>query len=298
MSRSARGIAWSLLASTLFGLMFYVSGIIDASPDAVFAWRIVITAACYATMLIGRAQRRAFRELRIVLTGSWWSPLLLLVTSGLVGVQMWLFAWAPAHGFALDASLGYLLLPIVLVLVGRFGFRERVSSLQWIAVGVAGVAVGLNFALTGAVSWVTFAICVGYALYFAVRRKSGLDGSAAFGAEVALLSPLAIWLLFTTDGAGTAVGQLAVIVSGFAGAVAMASYLAASRALSMPVFGMLTYVEPLLLFVAALLLGEQLHGTDVMVYLIIAAALALLAVDAFASARSWTRRRRFADASA
>ncbi|GAA1062360.1 hypothetical protein GCM10009573_37890 [Agromyces bracchium] len=199
--RPLNGIVWSLLASTLFGVMFYVSGVIDASPEAVFAWRMLITAACYATALIGRSNRRALRGLVAALTATWWSPLVLVATSALVGVQMWLFAWAPAHGYGLDASLGYLLLPIALVVIGRVGFRERVSKLQWVAVGIAAVAVGMNLSLTGAASWVTFTVCIGYALYFAIRRKARLEGAAAFGAEVALLAPVSIWFLFTTDSA-------------------------------------------------------------------------------------------------
>ncbi|WP_054821756.1 hypothetical protein [Arthrobacter sp. JCM 19049] len=43
----------------------------------------------------------------------------------MVGVQLWLFVWAPAHGKALDASLGFLLLPITLVLGGRLVFKSR-----------------------------------------------------------------------------------------------------------------------------------------------------------------------------
>ena len=39
--------------------------------------------------------------------------LLLLVSSALLGVQLWLFMWAPLHGKALPVSLGYFLLPLV-----------------------------------------------------------------------------------------------------------------------------------------------------------------------------------------
>ena len=38
----------------------------------------------------------------------------------MLGVQLWLFLWAPLHGRALPVSLGYFLLPLVMVLAGRF----------------------------------------------------------------------------------------------------------------------------------------------------------------------------------
>lgn len=45
----------------------------------------------------------------------------------LVGVQLWLFSWAPLHGHALDASLGFLLLPLAIVLGSRTLLRAKIS---------------------------------------------------------------------------------------------------------------------------------------------------------------------------
>lgn len=52
-----------------------------------------------------------------------------LVFTAIVGLQLWLFVWAPVNGYALDVSLGYLLLPISLVLIGRIVFKDRLSPL-------------------------------------------------------------------------------------------------------------------------------------------------------------------------
>jgi chloramphenicol-sensitive protein RarD len=40
-------------------------------------------------------------------------PLVGCVT--MLGVQQWLFMWAPLHGNLLDVSLGYFILPIIMV---------------------------------------------------------------------------------------------------------------------------------------------------------------------------------------
>lgn len=281
----ARGVIASLVASILFGLIFYVSGTVDASAEWVFGWRILLTAACYAALLASRRGRRGLADLRATLRSARWRPVLLVCSSVLVGAQLWLFVWTPVHGHALDASLGYLLLPIALVLVGRFVFRTPVSRVQWAAVLVAAGAVAVKVASAAAVSWVTVAIALGYAAYFLLRRRAGLDAPAAFGAEVALLCPAAVVLVLTSEGATTAGGQAAVLGAALAGAVAMSAYLAASRLLTMPVFGLLSYVEPVLLVGVALLLGDEIGGTDVAVYGLLAVALALLAVDGFRGVR-------------
>lgn len=280
-SRQARGVGCSLLASALFGLIFYVSGVVDASPESVFGWRMVITAVCYGLALASPTGRRLLAELFRALTRAWWMPPLFVVTSFLVASQMWLFSWAPVHGHALDASLGYLLLPIVLVLVGRIGFKESVSGLQWVAVVLAAAGVSLKVVGTDAVSWVTFAVCIGYALYFALRRHFGLDSPAAFGSEVALTVPVSVLLIVVCQGPSSMGSHAAVLFVGLAGAVAMSAYVAASSLLSMPVFGLLTYVEPVLMFGVALLLGEQLTGLDMLVYALLAVSLTILAVGGF-----------------
>lgn len=277
----ARGVGYSLLASGLFGVIFYLSGVVDASPEAVFGWRMLIMTACYGLVLISPAGRRSLAELWRTLTRAWWMPMIFATTSFLVSAQMWLFSWAPVHGHALDASLGYLLLPIVLVLVGRIGFKESVSGLQWVAAALALAAVALKVVAASAVSWVTFAVCIGYALYFGVRRRMGVDSPAAFGVEVALTVPVSVLLIVVCRGASTWSGYAAVAAVGLAGTVAMAAYVAASSLLSMPVFGLLTYVEPVLLFGVALVLGERLTGLDVVVYALLAVALTVLAVGGF-----------------
>lgn len=284
-AHQVRGVVSSLLASVLFGAMFYLYGVVDASAESQFGWRMIVTVLCYAAALATTAGRRAFAELWTVLTSAWWMTFVLIALSAMVGFQMWLFAWTPGHGYALDASLGYLLLPIALVLIGRLFFRERVSHLQWVAVAIAVVAIAAKIALTAAVSWVTFAICVGYAVYFMVRRHTRLDLPATFGAEVVILLPVAVPFVLFAPGATTTAGAIAVIAAGFAGTLAMTAYLTASRLLALPLFGLLTYVEPVLMFVVALLLGERLDALDVVVYGLLAVALTVLAVDGFRSSR-------------
>ncbi|MDQ4212579.1 EamA family transporter RarD [Microbacterium capsulatum] len=283
-SQGAAGVVSSLVASVLFGAIFYLYGVVDASAESQFGWRMIVTLLCYAAALATRSGREALALLWGVLTSAWWRWPVLVAMTVMVGAQMWLFAWAPRHGYGLDASLGYLLLPIALVLVGRLLFREHVSRLQWVAVSIATVAVVVKVALAGTVSWVAFGICIVYAIYFTVRRHAGLDLPATFGAETTLLLPVAVTFVLVTPGASTPLGVVAEIAAGFAGALAMSAYLGASRLLGLPLFGLLSYVEPVLLFVVALLLGEKVHLPDLVVYGLLAVALAILAVDGFRGA--------------
>lgn len=281
-----RGVAASLGASALFGLIFFISGIVDAPSEVVFGWRIVVTFGCYATLLLHPAARSAFAEYWAALRSARWNPALLVGLSLLVGLQLWLFVWGPMHGHALGISLGYLLLPLALVLAGRFVLSAHVTAVQWAAVAIAGAAVAYKISLSPEVSWTTFAVCLGYPLYFVIRRRAGLDGPAAFGVEMAVLGPVAILLIALADTSGVSPsGYAGVAAVAFAGAAGMAAFLAASQLLSLPVFGLLGYSEPVLLVGVAILLGERIQAPDLVVYAMLAVALAILATDGYRAAR-------------
>ncbi|UNK69927.1 permease [Microbacterium sp. H1-D42] len=283
---SPRGVVFSLLASALFAGMFYLSTLVTSSAEVVFAARVLLTVLCYAVALLHPAVRREVGVLWRRLRARWWMPLLSLLLTTIAGVQLWLFMWAPMHGRGLDAALGFLLLPISLVLAGRFLMKAHVSRMQWLVVSLAAVAVVVKLIATPELSWVTLMICVPYALYFVLRQRFGLDGPMAFGWEVTLLTPVAILALVTAAPVEPSAREyMALAAIGLASAVAMTFYLGASYLLSMPVFGLLGYVEPVMLVAVALLLGERMQGADAIVYGVLAVALTLLAVEGFRAAR-------------
>lgn len=284
---SPRGVLASLLASVLFGGIFYLAAVLSSSAEVVFAWRVLATFFCYAVALLHPAVRRALRVYGRRLRARWWMlPLALLLATN-VAVQLWLFMWAPMNGHGLDASLGYLLLPITLVLGGRFLMRAHVSRLQWVVVALAAVAVTVKLAATPQLSWVTLVICIPYAIYFVLRQRFGLDGPIVFGVEIAMMVPVAMAFLLLAEPGPLPGAELAgLITMGFASAAAMTLYLGASSLLSMPVFGLLGYVEPVLLVIVSLVLGERMQGADVLVYGILALALAVLAIDGFGRSRA------------
>lgn len=283
---SPRGVVASLVASAMFGAIFFIAAQLQSSAEVVYAWRVVVTLALYVLALCHPAARLGVAILWRRLRTRWWMPLLALLLASIVGVQLWLFMWAPIHGHGLDAGLGYLLLPISLVLCGRFLMHAHVTPLQWAVVALAVVAVAIKIIATPQLSWVTWAICIPYAVYFVLRQRFGLDEPMSFGLELTAMVPVALWLLVSAgSGPQSALETTGLLAVGLIGGIAMVLYLAASDLLSMPVFGLLSYVEPVLLVVVAVLLGERMQGADMLVYGILAVALALLAFEGFRAGR-------------
>lgn len=285
---SPAGVSLMIASAVLFGVIFYLAGIVNVPTENVVAWRNIITTACYAAVLcVPRARAALKRHLKVVRAqrGGW---AIVLLLSCIITVQLWLFIWGPAQGQALDVALGYLLLPLVLVVAGRFVFHDQMSKVQWVAVLMALLAVLGKIAVSGGVAWPVLVVSLGYTFYFMLRRHTGFDAAPGFGLEMAVMSPVMIAVVLTQPVASvTAPDVLGLVLIGVLGTLAMVMYLGASVRLSMPMFGLLSYIEPVLLMVVALLLGELLTGVDAFVYGLLAAALVLLSIDGF-----WRSRPR------
>lgn len=282
-----RGVLASIVASALFATIFLISGSVQGiGANAVYGWRIVLTLLVLLPFYGFIPSRRD--EMLSLLSRIRKRPVLLLygiIASGLVGVQLWLFMYAPMNGYALATSLGYFLLPLAMVVAGGIFFAEKLSRAQKIAVILAALGVVHQLIFAGGLAWPTLLICLGYPFYFIARRKARFESNAAFTLEVAILAPLAIYFILTGTPA-TDTQMLPVYAIGLLGAAAMFLYLGAAASLSLSLFGLLSYVEPVLLLVAAVMMGEHLKLNDALTYGPILLALSVLAFDGFRSSKS------------
>ncbi|MFM0221144.1 EamA family transporter RarD [Paraburkholderia dipogonis] len=280
-----RGIALSLCASAMFALLSaYATLLAPLSGLDIFAWRIVWTVPG-ALLLV--ALRKRLPILRQLLYRMATEPKLgaaMIVSAALLGAQLWVFLWAPLHGRMLDVSLGYFLLPLAMVLVGRFYYHERLDGLQWLAVACAAAGVAHELWITGAFSWPTLLVALGYPPYFVLRRKINHDSLAMFTVEMALLLPPAIVFVISGGSLAMIAGRLdmwCLLLPGLGAlsTIALASYLKASRLLPVALFGILGYVEPVLLVLISItLLGETLSAAQLATYVPIWIAVALTAL--------------------
>ena len=211
-----------------------------------------------------------------------------LLSAPLIAVQWWLFFWAPVSGFTVDMAMGYFLLPLTMACTGRFFFGEKMRPLQWLALLVAIAGVGIEFSSTGTFSWVTLLVCLGYPPYFILRRRLPLDTRLNFAAENLLLLPLGIVLVSIAAGNGEQLvpdrsyGLVLLLGAGALGTIAMLMFVAASSRLSFTVFGLLGYLEPVLLMAVALLvLGESISNEQAVSYAMFSAAIVFVVGDSY-----------------
>lgn len=166
-----KGILVSLLASFLFGYMYYFSTLLKPlNGTDIFGYRMIFTFPFVLLSVTLFKQKAALIERLKRIQKRPHLALSYLLCGLLMGFQMWLFLWAPNNGSSLSVSFGYLLLPIVMVAAGRVFFKERISTFKFIAVIIATLGVISNIVLKGGLSWEAIVICLGYTAYFSIRK--------------------------------------------------------------------------------------------------------------------------------
>ena len=107
--------------------------------------------------------------------------------------------------------------------------------------------------------------------------------------DMVLSLPVGLWFIAAPlpDGAGTLQHPvLGILALGVLSAVALAFMITANQRLKLGLFGLLSYVEPALLVVVSLLLGERIAQSQWLTYGSIWAAIGLLACEGIVSLRA------------
>jgi chloramphenicol-sensitive protein RarD len=284
-NNSTSGIVFSLTASLLFSMLYYyVTWLTWLGSEKIYGWRILLTAV-FLVMFVLVSGR--YREIVVILQRLRSQPSLLILlplSAFLLGIQLWLFMWAPINGHALDVSLGYFLLPLILVFTGRIFFQEKISAVQALSCAFALAGIGNALFHAGYLSWPTLLVALGYPVYLVLRRKLGTDNTGGFFIDILLSVPVGLWLItgplpgIVTPPSMPAM-VLFVVGLGLLSVTALGFMVIASQRLTMGLFGLLTYVEPMMLVIIAWLLGERIAADQWPTYIAIWLAVLVLIAE-------------------
>lgn len=270
INRTTLGVMLSVLSSVLFGVLYaYAKWLEPLTGTQVFLWRMVMMWVCLALFLVVTGRIIQVKNELTAIRGikSW---LILLLPTPIFASQLWLFMWAPVNGQSVEVAMGYFLLPLVLVLVGCGLFSERLSRLQTLAVVLAGAGVAMEIMRTGGISVATVWVCGTYPIYYVMRRHLGVRAVTGIFLDMSIIAPVAlVAILWGNYQVVTHSGVLfaKVIGLGVISVLAFVLNLESNRLLSVSLFGMLSYVEPVLLFVlSVVVLGGAVDMTMVMGY--------------------------------
>ncbi|WP_137009971.1 EamA family transporter RarD [Aquitalea aquatilis] len=280
-----RGVALSVTSSCLFaGLYYYATLLSPLTGVQIFGWRMLLTLPCVTLFML---LSREWKHVQHLLTRLKQKPVLflgLLCSSALLGTQQWLFMWAPLNGRGLQVSLGYFLLPLCMLLSGRLFYKEQLSRLQKLASLFAACGVGHALYRAGGFSWEALLVALGFPAYFMLRRRLSTEHLGGLWFDMLLTLPFASWVVWGQQASSHPFAQHPslyplVVLLALISATAFMAYITASRLLPLGLFGLLGYVEPVLMLLVALVLGEHIQPEEWLTYLPIWSAVVLMVIE-------------------
>ncbi len=280
MGEVGRGILAMIGACVVWGLSpLYYKLLAHVPPPEVLSHRTLWSVLLFGVYLTlqGRLGEllRAYSGLRQ--TG------LILLAALMISLNWLVFIFSVQAGHVTEASLGYYIFPLMAVLAGRFMFAEQLARAQWLAIGLAALAVLVLTWGLGVAPWVALILSTSFALYGAVKKGLALGPVISVTTEIVILMPIFLSVLAWAHlrGAGAfgtdLTTSLLLIGSGPLTAIPLILFSYAARRVPLSTVGVLQYINPTLQFLCAVLVFGEIftpwHG--------VAFALIWLAVAVF-----------------
>lgn len=291
LSEGGKGFLLAFGAFLLWGgaLPFYLKLVVHLSAMEVVAHRVIwsVPVALVLLVLMGQwhAIADAFRRPRLLAMAT--------LTAALITVNWLVYVWAVAHDQVVGAALGYYINPLVNVILGGLFLGERLSRVQYVAVGFAVAAVLLLTVNAGGLPWVSLVLPITFGLYGFFRKSLPMQPLQGFTLEVLILSIPATayigWLVATGQDhffAGPASNVGLLLLAGPFTAVPLILYAGGAKLLRYTTIGLMQYMTPTMLFLIAIFVfNEPFSLTQLVAFVLIWSGLALYTWSMFAEHR-------------
>jgi len=288
---SLKGVVLATTVYFLWGFLpLYMKALAHVPPPEVIVHRVIwsIPVAGAVLLATGRTDdlKRALRTPRMLGMG--------LVTAALISVNWGIYVWAIGAGHALDAALGYYINPLFSVFLGALLLGERLSALQWVAVALAGAAVGVLTWDAGSLPIVAVGLTITWGFYAYFKKMLPIGPNQGFLLEVLILLPPALaylaWISARGEGhflSGVPSDTALLLGCGVITAVPLLLYANGAKLLRLSTIAILQYIAPTMIFLTAVFLfGEEFGQARRIAFPMIWAALVLYTASMLRQSRA------------
>ncbi|MGC9422518.1 EamA family transporter RarD [Vibrio sp.] len=280
-----KGILFALSAYTIWGIApIYFKQLNQVSPLEILSHRIIWSFFLLAALLHFSRQWKAVVDVFQSKNKLFY----LLLTSLLIGGNWLIFIWAINSNHMLDASLGYYINPLLNVFLGMLFLGERLRKLQWFAVLLAAIGVGIQLILFGSIPLVALALAVTFGLYGLLRKKVAVGAQSGLFIETLVLLPIATLYLFSlADSPTSSLTEndwhlnLLLVSAGLVTTLPLLCFTSAATRLKLSTLGFFQYIGPSFMFLLAVMVyGEAFSSDKAVTFLFIWGALLVFTFDA------------------
>jgi chloramphenicol-sensitive protein RarD len=261
LSDGSRGFMMAMGAYGLWAILpFYLKALSHLPALEIVAHRVIWSVPVAAILLLFIGQFRtildALRKPRMLAMAA--------LTAALITVNWSVYVWAVAHDQIIGAALGYYINPLFNVVLGGLFLGERLSKVQYVAVGFAFAAVLVLTLNAGGLPWVSLVLPLTFGLYGFFRKSLPMPPLQGFTLEVVILSIPALgyvfWLMANGQDhffSGTMSNVSLLLLAGPFTAIPLILYAGGAKLLRYTTLGLMQYLTPTLLFIFAIFIFHE-----------------------------------------
>ncbi len=276
------GIIYAALAFLCWGLFpIYFHALDGVPPLQILAHRMLWSLGFLLIVLVLRRQWKwlnVVRQPRVFFS--------FVLSAVLLSANWLVYIWSVTNHHVIEASLGYFINPLVNIMLGYLILKERLRSVQWVAIAIAALGVAWLTWQTGTVPWIALFLAFSFGSYGLLRKTAALGALEGLSFETIVLFPLAaayvIWL--TVQGQNVFINtdsdtiRVLLVMAGPLTAIPLLLFASGARKIPLSILGLLQYLSPTLQFLLGVWLFKEAFTADRLVgFVLIWSALILFA---------------------
>jgi chloramphenicol-sensitive protein RarD len=169
----------------------------------------------------------------------------------LISLNWFTYIWAVNSNHVIEASMGYYITPLVMVVLGMSVFKDRLNKWQVIAILLAAAGVLIMTVRYGQVPWISLALACSFSLYGLAKKIIKVDSVTGLVLETFIVMPIALIFIVTREVQGVgAMGTvplatvLILMGSGIATSTPLMWFARGTQRIRLSMMGFLQYIAP------------------------------------------------------
>lgn len=278
------GIWYGVVAYTLWGILPLYWKLMQAVPPMeilahrvlwsfVFMFLLIIFTGGWKTVAVGFADKKKL--------------LLMFLCGLLVSINWFTYIYAVNTGHVIEASMGYFINPLVVVMLGVAVFKEKMTRWQLAAVILAAIGVLMITVQYGRVPWISLFLAGSFAAYGLVKKIIRVDSITGLTMETLVIMPASLFYIINLEkNAVGALGSAALPTvlflagTGVITAIPLLFYARGIEKTTFSMMGFLQYIAPSIsLFLGIFIFKEYFSFFHLVSFCFIWAALLIFTLD-------------------
>ncbi len=252
---STTGFTYGIAAYTLWGFLPLYWKLLNEIPSLeILAHRILWSFVFVLAIVYFEGNIHKCKQVFMDRT----SVIRIIYATLLISVNWGLYIWAINSNHVVEASMGYYMNPLVVVFLGVWVLKEKLSIYQIISLVLAAIGVFIITIKYGQFPWISLILAVSFALYGLMKKMIPVGSTVGLLIETAMLMPLTLGYIAFKQfngmgalGSVSTVTTLILIGSGVATALPLLWFAKAAKRIPLSSMGFLQYISPTI----SLLLG-------------------------------------------